>query len=45
MNLFDKVHKARTEQQQPPPPGNTGETPHSEDEAAEQGQGEDEKKP
>ena len=27
LNLFDKMHKARTEEQQTPPPGNAGETP------------------
>ena len=28
LTLFDKMHKARTEEQQTPPPGTTGETPN-----------------
>lgn len=31
LTLFDKMHKARSEEQQSPPPGNSGEAPPSED--------------
>lgn len=43
LNLFDKMHKARTADQQPPPPGNSGETPPNEGEDGNQGEGD--KKP
>lgn len=42
LNLFDKMHKARAEDQSTPPPGNAGETP-SEGQPGSQGEGE--KKP
>ena len=45
LNLFDKMHKARTEQQQPPPAGeNAGETP-PEGQQGDANPGEGEKKP
>ena len=42
LNLFDKMHKARTEEQQTPPPGNAGETPP---EGQQDGHNQGEKKP
>lgn len=42
LNLFDKIHKAKAEEQQQPPSGNAGETPNSEGGAQ---PGEGEKKP
>ncbi len=44
LNLFDKMHKARTEEQQTPPPGNAGEAP-PEGQQGSESQGEGEKKP
>ena len=44
LNLFDKMHKARTEEQQTPPTENAGETP-SEDHPNGEKQGDGEKKP
>ena len=44
LNLFDKMHKARTEEQQASSPGNAGETP-SEGQPGNENQGEGEKKP
>ena len=44
LNLFDKMHKARMEEQQAPPPGSAGETP-PEGQQGNENQGEGEKKP
>ena len=44
LNLFDKMHKARTEEQQTPPPGSAGETPPEGQQSGES-PGEGEKKP
>ena len=44
LGLFDKLYKARTEEQQTPPPGNAGETP-PQGQTGNDGPGEGEKKP